>query len=268
MLVRDPDGKNFGWTVRDSFIQALQNGDEEANRRFSRALYVKLVTGKGYFFFIDKANRQRPQMYIDHGLDVKATNLCTEIMLHSSEEYTYSCILASMNLVHWDRIKDSESVFIATVFLDCLCQDFITKSKGVPGLEKVREFTIKGRAIGLGAMGFHTYLQSKGIPYGSLEAQFLSTKIAKHIHDESLRASKWLAQKFGEPERCEGDGVRNSHRVAYAPTKSTALLMGGVSESWSPDAGMVFDMAWAVGDVRRIPSLFYETMKPDSGCYL
>src|SRR5699024_11944432 len=157
-----------------------------------------------YFFFIDKANRQRPQMYKDLGLDVKATNLCTEIMLHSSEEYTYSCILASMTLANWDQIKDSESVFIATVFLDCLCQDFIAKSKGGPGLEKVREFTIKGRAIGLGAMGFHTYLQSKGIPYGSLEAQFLSTNIAKHSHDASLRASKAFAQKGGAPARGEG----------------------------------------------------------------
>mgnify|MGYP000937371514 FL=1 len=264
--MRDPDGKNFGWTVRDSFIEALKNGDPEANRKFTRALYVKLVTGKGYFFFIDKANRHRPQMYKDHGLDIKATNLCTEIMLHSSEEYTYSCILASMNLANWDKIKDSDSVFIATVFLDCLCEDFIRNSKGVPGLEKVREFTIKGRAIGLGAMGFHTYLQSKGIPFASLEAQFLSNEMAKHISEESLRASKWLAEKFGEPEWCKGYGVRNTHRTAYAPTKSTALLMGGVSESWSPDPGMVFDMASAVGELRRIPPVFYEKMK-EKGVY-
>ncbi|GAA5092031.1 MULTISPECIES: ribonucleotide reductase N-terminal alpha domain-containing protein [Paenalcaligenes] len=266
LLMRDPDGKNFGWTVRDSFIEALKNGDPEANRKFTRALYVKLVTGKGYFFFIDKANRHRPQMYKDHGLDIKATNLCTEIMLHSSEEYTYSCILASMNLANWDKIKDSDSVFIATVFLDCLCEDFIRNSKGVPGLEKVREFTIKGRAIGLGAMGFHTYLQSKGIPFASLEAQFLSNEMAKHISEESLRASKWLAEKFGEPEWCKGYGVRNTHRTAYAPTKSTALLMGGVSESWSPDPGMVFDMASAVGELRRIPPVFYEKMK-EKGVY-
>lgn len=266
MLMRDPDGKNFGWIVRDSFVDALKKGDADAQRKFTRALYVKLVTGKGYFFFIDKANRQRPQMYKDLGLDIKATNLCTEIMLHSSEEYTYSCILASMNLANWDKIKESDSVFIATVFLDCLCEDFIRNSEGVPGLEKVRDFTIKGRAIGLGAMGFHTYLQSKGIPYSGLEAQFLSSEMAKHISEESLRASKWLAEKFGEPEWCKGYGVRNTHRTAYAPTKSTALLMGGVSESWSPDPGMVFDMASAVGELRRIPPVFYEKMK-EKGVY-
>jgi ribonucleotide reductase alpha subunit len=185
----------------------------------------------------------------------------TEIMLHSSDDLTYSCILASLNLVHKDKFKQRNSVFIATVFLDCLCQEFIEKSVGVAGLEKVREFTIRGRAIGLGVMGFHTYLQSQGIPYIGLEAQFLSTEIAKHLHDESLRASQWLAQEYGEPMWCEGYGVRNTHRTAYAPTKTTSLLMGGVSESWFPDPGMVFDAGSSVGELRRIPPVFYELMK-------
>lgn len=261
LLNREPNGKNFGWTVRDSFVEKLKNNDPDAMRRFNRAMYTKLVTGKGYFFFVDKANRARPQMYKDLGLDIKASNLCSEIVLHSSEEFTYSCILASMNLANWDQIKDSDAVFTAMVFLDCLCEDFIRKSEGVPGLEKVREFTIKGRAVGLGAMGFHTYLQSKGIPYESIQAQSLSTLMAKHISEESLKASQYLAQLKGEPEWCKGYGVRNTHRTAYAPTKSTALLMGGVSESWSPDPGMVFEMASAVGELRRIPAHFYELMK-------
>lgn len=260
-LHHSPNGKHYGWIVRDSFIERLLSDDPEAHRRFSKALYVKLLTGKGYIFCVDKANRHRPQMYKDHGLDIKASNLCTEIMLHSSSEYTYSCILASLNLIHWDTIKTSDSVFIATVFLDCLCQEFIETSKDVPGMEKVRAFTEKGRAIGLGAMGFHTYLQQKNIPYIGLEAQFLSSEMAKHISDESLRASQWLAKFHGEPEWCKGYGVRNTHRVAYAPTKSTALLMGGVSESWFPDPGMIFDAGSAVGELRRIPPVFYELMK-------
>lgn len=259
-LMANPDGKNYGWIIRDDFTEKLKNADVEAHRKFTRALYVKLVTGKGYFFFIDKANRHRPDMYKDLGLDIKATNLCTEIMLHSSEDYTYSCILASMNLAKWDEFKDTDAIFNSTVFLDCLAQDFINNSEGVEGLERVREFTIKGRAIGLGAMGFHTYLQYKRIPYGTLEAQFLSSEMAKKINEEALRASKWLAEKFGEPEWCKGYGVRNTHRTAYAPTKSTALLMGGVSESWSPDPGMVFEMSSAVGELRRIPPAFYELM--------
>lgn len=267
-LLSEPNGKNYGWIIRDSFVAKLKAGDADADRRFSKALYVKMVTGKGYIFCVDKANRQRPQMYKDHGLDIKASNLCTEIMLHSSPEYTYSCILSSLNLVHWDKIKTEypDAIFEATVFLDCLCSEFIEKSTGVAGLDKVRRFTELGRAVGLGVMGFHTYLQAKRIPYISLDAQYLSNEIAKAMHDESLRASKWLAEEYGEPEWCKGYGVRNTHRTASAPTKSTAMLMGGVSESWSPDPGMVFDSGSSVGELRRINSVLYTLMK-DRGVY-
>lgn len=265
-LAADPNGKNYGWVIRDTFIERLKAGDEDASRRWIKAIYTKLVTGKGYIFCVDKANRHRPQMYKDHGLDIVASNLCTEIMLHSSDEYTFSCILSSLNLVHWDRIKERKSVFIATVFLDCLCSEFIKTSEGKPGLEKVRNFTIKGRAIGLGIMGFHTMLQMKNIPYASFEARFLSNEIAKHLHDESLEASQWLAKRFGEPDWCKGYGVRNTHRTAYAPTKTTALLMGGVSESWFPDPGVVFDAGSSVGELRRITPVAYELMK-ERGVY-
>ena len=265
-LLAASNGKNYGWIIRDSFTEALMSGDPEANRKFQKSIYVKLVTGKGYYFMVDKANRHRPQMYKDLGLDIKASNLCSEICLHSSDDYTYSCILSSLNLTHWDKIKNSDSAFIATVFLDCLCSEFIQKSKGIPGLDKVRDFTIKGRAIGLGVMGFHTYLQSKKIPYVGLEAQYLSMDIAEHLQKESLRASQWLAKEYGEPEWCKGYGVRNTHRTAYAPTKSTSLLMGGVSESWFPEPGMVFDAGSSVGELRRITPVIYELMK-ERGVY-
>lgn len=260
-LTADSNGRNYGWVVRDSFIARLKAGEEDAMRRFTKALYIKLITGKGYYFFVDKANRHRPQMYVEHGLKIVATNLCTEIMLHSSDEYTYSCILASLNLVHWDRIKVSDSVFVATVFLDCLCSEFLETSKNIPGLAKVRAFTEKGRAIGLGVMGFHTYLQSQNIAYSSLEAQFVGQEIAQHLSEASLRASQWLAQEFGEPDWCKGHRVRNTHRIAYAPTKTTALLMGGVSESWFPDPGVIFEAASSVGELSRITPVFYELMK-------
>ena len=267
-LLNSPNGKNYGWTIRDSFVEKLKADDPDAHRRFTKALYIKLVTGKGYFFCVDKANRHRPQMYKDLGLDVIATNLCTEIMLHSSKDYDYSCILASLNLIHADRIMDPDdtTIFDSMVFLDCLCSEFIEQSAGVPGLEKVRDFTIRGRAVGLGVMGLHTYFQMKRIPYISLEAQFFDNALFKRIHDESLRASQWLAQEYGEPEWCKGYGVRNTHRTALAPTKSTSLLMGGVSESWMPDPAMVWDAGSAVGELRRITPVIYELMK-ERGVY-
>lgn len=265
-LETEPDNLNIGYTITDAFIEKLKSGDEEANKRWSRALYVKMVTGKGYFFFIDKANRARPQVYKDLGLDIKASNLCTEIMLHSSEHLTFSCILSSMNLAKWDEWKDTDAVFEAMVFLDCLCSDFIEKSEGISGLEKVRRFTQLGRAVGLGVMGFSTYLQSKGIPYESLEAQFWNDEVFKHIHDETLRASQWLAEELGEPEWCKGYGIRNTHRTAIAPTKSSSILMGGVSESVFPDPGMVFEQASAAGGIKRVVPVIYEKMK-EKGVY-
>lgn len=265
-LFVNTNGKNYGWIIKQSFIDKLVSGDTEANKRFTEALYNKQIHGKGYYFFLDKVNEHRPQMYKDHGLDVKASNLCSEIMLHSSEEYTYSCILSSLNLTKWDDMENDNTIFDATVFLDCVTSDFIAKSKDVAGLEKVRAFTIKGRAIGLGVMGLHTLMQSRSLPIDSLQSHLLDMSIFKRIHDESLRASEWLARVLGEPDWCKGYGVRNTHRTALAPTKSTALLMGGVSEGINPDPGMAFEMASAVGELKRITPVFYELMK-ERGMY-
>ena len=265
-LVINTDGKNYGWIIKDSFITKLICGDEDAQRRFTKALHTKLITGKGYFFFIDKANRARPQMYKDLGLDVKATNLCTEIMLHSSEEYTYSCVLASLNLVHWEDIKTHDTISVANVFLDCVVEDFLQTSKDIKGLEKVRAFTEKSRAVGLGVMGFHTLCQMKRIPMDGLEASFLNQEIFTAMQKTSLLASQEMAQVLGEPEWCKGYGVRNTHRLAQAPTKSTGLLMGGVSEGINPDPGMVFEAASAAGELTRIVPVIYELMK-ERGVY-
>ena len=265
-LFVNTNGKNYGWIIKDSFINKLVNGDKEANNRFREALYNKQIHGKGYYFFEDKANNHRPQMYKDLGLDIKASNLCSEIMLHSSEEYTYSCILSSINLTQWDDIEHDDTIFDATVFLDCVTSDFIAKSKDIAGLEKVRNFTIKGRAIGLGVMGLHTLMQSRSLPIDTMESHLLDMTIFNRLQSESLRASQWLAEVMGEPEWCKGYGVRNTHRTALAPTKSTALLMGGVSEGINPDPGMAFEMASAVGELTRITPVFYELMK-DRGMY-
>ena len=261
LLEHEPDGLNIGWVIRDSFIVRLVQNEQEAQRRIKRVMHIKLLLGKGYLFFIDKANRHRPKMYKDLGLDVKASNLCTEIMLHSSEEHSFSCILSSMNAYKYDEWKDTDAIFEATVMLDCLASEFIAQSAKIPGMEKVREFTRKGRAIGLGVLGFGSLLQKRRIPFETIEAQFLNSEIFRKLHDESLRASRWMAEKLGEPEWCKGYGVRNTHRTAIAPTKSTSILMGGVSESVFPDPGMVFDAGSTVGELRRIVPEFYELMK-------
>lgn len=257
----EPDDTNVGWIIKDAFIARLEAGDEDAIRRFKKVMKLKMITGKGYFCFIDKINRVRPEMYKRLNLFVKASNLCDEITLFADADHTFTCVLSSMNVVHFDRIRDSDAVYWATIFLDCVASEFIQRASGISGLEKAVRFTQKGRALGLGQCGFHTLLQQRMIPFESFEAHMLSQEIAAHIDKESLRASQDLARILGEPEWCIGTGLRNTHRIAIAPTKSTALLMGGVSEGINPDPAMVFTQTTAAGEMDRVNPTLLALMK-------
>lgn len=261
LIETKPDGLNVGWNIRDTFIEKLNQGDEEALNRYQQALRVKMTLGKGYFCFIDKANRQRPPCYIDRGLDIKASQLCTEIFLHSSIDYIYTCVLSSMNVALYEEWKGTDAVFVSTVFLDCVASDFIEKARSIKHLHKAVDFTERGRALGLGQMGLFSLFQKKGIDPESFEAHRLNIEVSKFIDDESLKASKWMAKEFGEPEWCEGYGVRNTHRLAIAPTKSTALLMGGWSEGIGPEPAMAFSSSGAAGDIDRVSPVLLETIK-------
>ena len=266
LLHHSPDDLNVGWNITDDFIADLEAGVPEAIRRWQKVLKVKMITGKGYFFKVDEANRHRPDCYKDLGLDIKASNLCTEIMLHSSEEYTYTCVLSSMNVAKYDEWKDTDAVYWATIFLDCVAQEFIDKAKDIKGLEKAVAFTEKGRALGLGQCGLHTYVQSKSVPFESLEAKWYSNKIASYIQEEALTASQDMALELGKPEWCYRSELRNTHLIAIAPTKSTALIMGGISEGINPDPKVVFNQNTSAGEVERITPIFLQLMK-DKGVY-
>lgn len=265
-LEQHPDGNNIGWVWMDSDTEKMNNGDEEMTRRFQRIMKAKMVTGKGYFFFQDKANRARPQWYKDHNLDIKTSQLCAEIVLHCSEEYSYTCVLASMNLLMWDEWKDTDAVFVATVFLDAVAQEFIERAKNVSGLEKAVAFTKKSRALGLGVLGLHSLYISKMLPFGSLEAYMLNSEIFRVIREKAEEATKWIAEQYGEPEWCKGYGRANSHVMALAPTKSTALIMGAASEGINPDTGMVFTQRSAGGEIDRINPFLLKLMK-ERGVY-
>lgn len=252
-LEKHDDDFNMGWIIHDDFIELLKKGDKEAHKRFKRMMRVKMVTGKGYFFFIDKVNRNRPQMYKDLGLMVKASQLCTEIFLHSdATKYTYTCVLAWMNASKYDEWKDTDAVQVATVFLDCVISEFIEQAEHIPGLEKAVAATKAGRAIGLGCGGLHTYMQEHMMPADSIDAYLFNAEFFKHLNQESLKASKWLAVVLGEPEWCKGYGLRFTHRLAVAPTKSTALIMGGISEGRGFDTAMSFTQKTSAGEVDRV----------------
>lgn len=260
-LEANPDGNNIGWNLSAAFIERLENRDPEALRRYAQAMVTKMKTGKGYFFFPDKANAKRPKWYVDRGLDIKAAQLCNEITLHSSSEYTYTCVLASMNLLKWDEWKDTDAVRIAIYFLDSVAQEFIERAKNIRGLEKAVAFTRKSRALGLGACGLHTLFQSKMLPFDGFEARMLNVEIFKHMREEAELATAQLAKWWGEPEWCKGYGRANSHLLAIAPTKSTAMFMGGISEGIGQDTAFVYTQRSAGGEIDRVNPYLLKIMK-------
>jgi ribonucleoside-diphosphate reductase alpha chain len=257
----EPDDVNLGWCVSDDFIDKLNNHEEESTRRFGRVMKMKLTTGRGYFFFTDKVNRHVPEMYKKHGLTVKCSQLCQEITLFSDYDHTYSCVLSSMNLATYDEWKDTDAIFWATVFLDCVVEEFLTKARTISGLEKIVRCTEKGRALGLGVCGLHTYMQDHNIVFESLDAQFKMCEMFELMQNESKRASQWLAQELGEPEWCVGFGVRNTHTLTCPPTKSTSLLMAGVSEGVSPNPSSTYTQQTASGEIDRINGSLVAVMK-------
>lgn len=265
-VVNNPDDANVGWCVSDGFVSLLNRGDSSAIRRYQKALKTKMVTGKGYFFFPDKVNALNPPMYKDLGLGVKASNLCTEITLHSDNDHTFTCVLSSMNLSKYDEWKDTDAVFAATVFLDCVAEEFIQIGKRIRGLEKAVRFTEKSRALGLGTLGWHTYLQQKMIPFESFEAHSLNNQIFKKIREEADEASKWMAEAFGEPEWCRGFGKRNTHLLAIAPNLSTALICGSVSQGIEPVYMNAYTQDTPAGEIERLNPVLIDVMK-EAGVY-
>ena len=260
-IVNHPDDCNVGWNVTNDFMSRLDAGDEDAVARYQKAMKVKMVTGKGYFFFVDKVNAANPPMYAEHGLKVKASNLCTEITLHSDEFHTFTCVLSSMNLSKYDEWKDTEAVQTATIFLDCVAQEFIEQGRGIKGLERAVRFTESSRALGLGTLGFHTYLQQNMIDIESFEAHNLNQLIFKGIKQEATKASKWLAKEKGEPKWCKGHGVRNTHLLAVAPNSSSALICGSVSQGIEPVYKNVFVQGSPAGEINRINPVLVDLMK-------
>lgn len=186
---------------------------------------------------------------------------CTEITLFSDAQHTFTCVLSSMNLAFYDEWKDTDAVFWSTVFLDCVAQEFMNQAKNIRGLEKAVRMTEKGRALGLGTLGFHTYLQKNMMPFDSFETHTLNTEIFKHLDKESLRASKWMAEAWGEPEWCKGFGVHNTHRLAVAPNTSSALICGGVSQGIEPVVENVYNQPTSAGEIERINPELLKLMK-------
>jgi ribonucleoside-diphosphate reductase alpha chain len=225
---------SIGVCVSDEWMKKMIEGDKEARKIWGLVIKKRFESGYPYIFFSDNANNQAPQMYKDKGLRINNSNLCNEIMLSNSDDESFVCDLSSLNLEKWDEIAETDAVETLVYFLDAVMSEFIEKTDGVKFMEAPRKFAINQRALGVGVLGWHSLLQSKMIPFESMDAKLLNGQIWRTIREKSDKATTELANLFGEPPMLEGYGRRNSTTLAVAPTTSSSFILGQVSPSIEP----------------------------------
>jgi ribonucleoside-diphosphate reductase alpha chain len=238
---------HHGICISDSWMKSMLEGDESKRELWIEILKARFETGEPYLFFSDNVNNKNPECYVKNNLQVKTSNICSEITLYTDPQHTFVCCLSSLNLVRWDEWKDSDLPELTTRFLDAVLSEYIEKTKDIEGMEASRNSAIKGRAIGIGVLGFHTLLQEKMIPIDSFDAMQLNAEIFRTIRKGFDKETKVLAQELGEPEWCKGFGIRNSHGLAVAPTVSNSIISGGYSAGIEPIAANVFVQKSAKG---------------------
>ena len=210
--------------VDDAFMKRLQDRDSEAMSLWLEILKSRVETGEPYIMFKDNVNKDNPLAYRMNNLDVTMTNICSEITLHTDEEHSFICCLSSLNLAKYDEWKNTDVVEMATYFLDGVMEEFIVKTNGKESMERSHRSAKKGRALGLGVMGWHTFLQQKGLPFNSLASTAWTHTIFSDIRQKAEAASRQMAEEYGEPLWCKGTGMRNTHVMAVAPTVSNSRI--------------------------------------------
>ena len=221
-------------SISDKFMRNVLEGDDESRKRFAAVQRKRRQTGQPYIMYRGNVNKQNPAAYKKNGLKVFMTNICSEIVLHTDENHSFVCCLSSLNLSKYDEWKNTNLIYDATWFLDGVLEEFIQKAKYRKGFENSVRTAEKGRALGLGVLGWHTYLQQRGIAFEGLEAQYETRNIFSQIKIESEKASRDLAEEYGEPLWCRDTGFRNTHLRAVAPTVSNSKLSGGISAGIEP----------------------------------
>ena len=210
--------------VDDAFMKRLNDRDSEAMTLWLEVLKSRVETGEPYVMFKDNVNKDNPLAYRMNNLDVSMTNICSEITLHTDEEHSFICCLSSLNLAKYDEWKHTDVVEIATYLLDGIMEEFIIKTNGKDSMIRSHRHAKKGRALGLGVMGWHTFLQQKNLPFNSLASTAWTHTIFSDIKMKAEAASRQLALEYGEPLWCKGTGMRNTHVMAIAPTVSNSRI--------------------------------------------
>ena len=237
--------------VDDPFMRKLESRDQDAMSLWAEILKSRMETGEPYVMFKDNVNKSNPVAYMMNNLDVTMTNICTEITLFTDEEHSFICCLSSLNLAKYDEWKDTDTVEMSTWFLDGVMQEFIDKSQGRDSLKRTHNHAKKGRALGLGVVGWHTFLQQKGMPFNSIASTAYTHNIFSDIKNKAEKASLDLAREYGEPVWCKGTGMRNTHLMAIAPTVSNSVILGGISAGIEPLPANIYTFNGAKGTFIR-----------------
>jgi ribonucleoside-diphosphate reductase alpha chain len=243
-------------SIDDKFMQRLEHRDPEAMELWVEILKSRVETGEPYIMFKDNVNNANPQAYVKNNLDVTMTNICSEIALHTDEEHSFVCCLSSLNLTRYDEWKDTDLVETAIYFLDGVLEEFLVKTNGKDSMIRAHRSAKKGRALGLGVLGWHSFLQSKGLPFNSIASTSWTNRIFSQIKTQAEAASRKLAEEYGEPIWCKGTGMRNTHLIAIAPTVSNSTISGGVSAGIEPIPANVYTFNSSKGTfIRKNPVL-------------
>jgi ribonucleoside-diphosphate reductase alpha chain len=248
--------------IDDAFMNRVEEREPKALKLWGEILKTRLETGEPYIMFEDNVNNANPEAYKKNNLHVSMTNICSEISLYTDELHSFICCLSSLNLARWEEwqhYKFENGMTLPELtcwFLEGVLQEFIDRSKNIRFMENTYRSASKGRAIGIGVLGWHTFLQEKNIPFAGLQANSYTRIMFDFIEKEALKASRDQAELYGEPEWCKGTGLRHTHHLAIAPTVSNAHISGGVSPSVEPIPANVFNLKTAKGTfIKRNPTL-------------
>ena len=225
---------SFGVTVGDDWMKSMIAGDPDKRQIWASLIKKRFETGYPYLFFKDAANNQAPDCYKDNGMEIYASNLCNEISLPSTEDESFVCCLSSLNLVRWDEIIKTDAVETMTMFLDAVMEEYIQKTEDIPFMKPSHNFAKRHRALGMGVLGWHSYLQSKKIGFESMEAKLANSSIFKEIRKRSDKATEELFGILGGPLYAKDYNRRNTTTLAIAPTTSSSFILGQVSPSIEP----------------------------------
>ena len=223
-------GLQYGVTVTDAWLKSMKAGSKEKRKIWAKIIQHRNEFGFPYIMFYDNSNNNTP--YKDLGYKITASNLCSEIQLPTDSFNSFVCCLGSINLLHWDEIVETDAVEVYTHFLNAVMDEFIQKAEFMAGMKRAWRFAQQHRAIGVGALGYHSYLQSKLVEFESMEAKMINNSIFNSLKERTEAASKWLHDAKGY--KCIREGYANTTLMAIAPTKSSSFIHGAVSMGIEP----------------------------------